>query len=71
MIKYQITKSTVTVEETKTTSYGIACTDNDKEIARIDDISICEEEVKKTVQLFNENELSPEHFKDAVEDSII
>ena len=71
MIKYNVTSTTIVVEEEKYTSYGISCTDDGKEIARIEDISVEKEVVEETVNRFNDNKLDPEHFEDAVEDSII
>ena len=71
MITYKVLTTTIVVEDEKHITYGISCTDDKKEIARIEDISVNKEEVEKTVEKFNNNKLEPEHFNDAVEDSLI
>ncbi len=71
MVKYTITTKVIIVEDIAYTTYGINCTKDGKSIERIDDISTYREDVEKTVKVFNDNQLAPEQFKDAVEDSII
>ena len=49
MITYKVITTTIVVEDEKHITYGISCTEDKKEIARIEDISVNKEEVEKTV----------------------
>ena len=69
-VKYSIIISSVTVEEQEYKSYGIACINNDKVKAFIEDVSVDEKAVEKLVKLFNKLHLDPEQLQDAIEDSL-
>ena len=55
-------------EETEYISYGISVRSIEEEIAFVSDISTDLDQVKKLAELCTEQELSPEHLGDVVED---
>ena len=55
-------------EETDYVSYGISVRSIEEEIAFVSDISTDLDQVKKLAELCTEQELSPEHLGDVVED---
>lgn len=69
-IKYVVTSSIVNVEDVKLCSYGIACLKNNKKDCSIDDLSPNRSLVECKAELFNNHNLSPEHFIDAIDDFI-
>lgn len=71
MVYYKISATTIMVEEETFTTYGITCMNNGETIAKIDDVSTNKEDVESTIELFNKNQLDPEHFIEAVEDSLL
>lgn len=55
-------------------TYGIACVTDDNEacepVAEIGNVSVSRREVESIVKLLNENDVSPEHLRDIVDDMI-
>lgn len=68
--QYVLTSSVVTVEDSNSFSYGIACMENAIIKKYFQDISTDKERVKKALRLFNKGKLSPIQFEDAVEDIV-
>lgn len=71
MIEYKLITTKVVIEDKTVNTYGIVCEENDKITQCIQDVSSDKNFVLKTIKNFNENKLAPEHFFDAIEDSII
>ena len=71
MTKYEIIVTKIVVEDETVNTYGIVCKENNRITKYIIDVSADKNFVLQTVKEFNDNQLAPEHFFDAIEDSII
>lgn len=71
MVYYEITETKVVIEDETVCTYGIACKENDKITQCVLDVSSNKDFIIDTIKKFNDNQLAPEHFFDAVEDSLI
>ena len=67
---YKTIESTVIIDDTAYTTYGIAYVINDTDTETIFDISLDKSYVESISKLLNDNSIPLVHFKDIVEDYI-
>ena len=74
-VKYIVVKNTYYSEMAELISYGVAMVESDGSdecvLKTYSDLSFCEQKVCEFVNKCNQNELSPVHFRDAVEDFLL